>query len=168
MKYFFTTVIITAALIACSSNDEKTTTTSETAHDAHASTTSASVTDNTPLPEIPANAKIFFANLKDGQTVTSPLKVEMGVEGLKVDTANGILKPASGHHHILVDVDSIATGTIVPPTDSVHHYHFGKAQTAGEIKLTPGKHTIVLQFADARHRSYGSRLTSRITVDVKQ
>src|SRR6185436_12722507 len=123
MKYFFTTVIITAALIACSSNDEKTTTTSETAHDAHASTTSASVTDNTPLPEIPANAKIFFANLKDGQTVTSPLKVEMGVEGLKVDTANGILKPASGHHHILVDVDSIATGTIVPPTDSVHHYH---------------------------------------------
>ena len=168
MKYLFTTAIITAALIACSSNDEKTTTTTETAHDAHASTTAAAVTDNTPLPEIPANARVFFVNLKDGQTVTSPLKIEMGVEGLKVDTANGNLKPASGHHHILVDIDSIATGTMVPPTDSVHHYHFGKAQTTAEIKLTPGKHTIVLQFADARHRSFGSRLTSRITVDVKQ
>src|SRR6185503_12497613 len=146
MKYFFTTAIIVAAtLVACSGDEEKTTTSTETGHDAHASTSSAVVTDNTPLPEIPANARIFFVSLKDGQTVTSPLKVDMGVEGLKVDTANGQLKPASGHHHILVDIDSIATGTIVPATDSVHHYHFGKAQTSGEIKLTPGKHTIVLQ-----------------------
>ena len=168
MRYIFTTVFIATSLIACNSNDEKTTTSSETAHDAHASTTSVTATDNTPLPEIPSNARVFFGNLKDGQTVTSPLKVDMAVEGLKVDTANGILKPASGHHHILIDVDSIATGTIVPPTDSTHHYHFGKAQTSAVIKLSPGKHTIVLQFADARHRSFGTRLTSKITVDVKQ
>ena len=168
MRYIFTTTIIAASLIACTSNEEKPDTSSATPHDAHASTTTATVTDNTPLPEIPSNARIFFVNLKDGQTVTSPLKVEMGVEGLKVDTANGILKPASGHHHILVDVDSIGTGIIVPPTDSLRHYHFGKAQTSGEIKLSPGKHTIVLQFADARHRSFGTRLLSKITVYVKK
>ena len=168
MRYIFTTAVIAAALIGCTSNEDKPAPTTETSHDAHASTTTATVTDNTPLPEIPSNARVFFANLKDGQTVTSPLKVEMAVEGLKVDTANGILKPASGHHHILVDIDSIATGEIVPPTDSARHYHFGKAQTSGEIKLSPGKHTIVLQFADGRHRSFGTRLTSRITVDVKQ
>ena len=165
MKYLFTAAIASALLIACN-NDDKT---KEADHDAHSSATATTaITDETPLPEIPANARVFFVNLKDGQTVTSPLKIEMGVEDLKVDTANGILKPASGHHHILVDVDSIPTKTIVPPTDSVHHYHFGKAQTSAEIKLTPGKHFIVLQFADARHRSFGSRLTSRITVDVKQ
>jgi hypothetical protein len=166
MKYLFTAAIVTAALIACNSNDDKTTETKEAPHDAHAATTTP--VEMPAMPEIPANAKVFFVNLKDGQTVTSPLKIEMGVENLKVDTANGILKSASGHHHLLVDVDSIATEKVVPPTDSLHHYHFGKAQTSAEIKLTPGKHTLVLQFADAMHRSYGSKLTSRITVDVKQ
>ena len=92
----------------------------------------------------------------------------MGVEGMAVDSAKSGLKPASGHHHILIDIDSIPMGTMVPATDSVHHYHFGNAQTSAEIKLTPGKHTLALQFADALHRSYGSRLTSKITVDVKQ
>ena len=118
------------------------------------------------MPEVPANARVFFANLKDGQTVTSPLKVEMGVEAMSVDTANGILKPASGHHHILVDMDSITTGEVIKK-DSVH-IHFGNAQTSAEIKLPPGKHSLTLQFADAMHRSYGSKLTSKITVDVKQ
>ena len=171
MKYLFTAAIVAASLIACNSNDDKTTDTTttetkETGHDAHASTTTP--VEMPPMPEVPANAKVFFVNLKDGQTVTSPLKFEMGVENLKVDTANGILKPASGHHHLLIDLDSIPMETIVPPTDSVHHIHFGKAQTKGEVKLTPGKHTLVLQFADAMHRSYGSKLTSKITVDVKQ
>ena len=166
MKYLFTAAIVAAALIACNSNDDKTTETKEAGHDAHAATTTP--VEMPPMPEVPANARVYFANLKDGQTVTSPLKIEMGVENLKVDTANGILKPASGHHHLLVDVDSIATEKMVPPTDSLHHYHFGKAQTSAEIKLTPGKHTLVLQFADAMHRSYGSKLTSKITVDVKQ
>jgi len=159
---FFITAIVAALLIACNSNEDKPGDKKEAGHDAHASTASVTATEP-PLPEVPAGARVFFANLKDGQVVTSPLKVEMAV-----DTANGKLKPASGHHHILVDVDSIPTKAVVPPTDSLHHYHFGKAQTSGEIKLTPGKHFIVLQFADASHRSYGSKLTSRINVEVKQ
>lgn len=163
MKYV---LIATAAtlLIACGDNDEHSTDTKTASHDAH---TAGASTTIAPLPEVPNNAKLFFVNITDGQIVTSPLKIEMGVEAMAVDTANGKIKPASGHHHILVDVDSIPTGTIVPPTDSLHHYHFGKAQTSGEIKLTPGKHTIALQFADALHRSYGSRLNTRITVEVK-
>ena len=165
MKYFFP-AIAAAALVACGSSDEPETATKSDSHDAHASTATQVVMP--PLPEVPAGARVFFANLKDGQTVTSPLKIEMGVENMAVDTANGKIKPASGHHHILVDVDSIATETIVPPTDSLHHYHFGKAQTSGEIRLTPGKHTLALQFADALHRSFGSRLNTKITVEVKQ
>lgn len=164
MKYFFTTAIITVSLIACN-NEDKSASTTETAHDAHSSSTPT--TQMPALPEVPANARVFFVNIKDGQTVSSPLKVDMGVEAMSVDIADGNVKTASGHHHILIDIDSISMGTIVPPTDSVHHYHFGKAQTSAEIKLTPGKHSIVLQFADAMHRSYGSRLTSKITVEVK-
>ena len=165
MRYIFTTAIIAASLIACNSNEDKTTPTTEASHESHAASTSTA--QMPPLPEVPANARVFFVNLKDGQTVSSPLKFEMGVENLKVDPVGAPLA-GSGHHHLLIDIDSIAMGTIVPPTDSVHHMHFGKAQTSGEVKLTPGKHVLVLQFADGMHRSYGSRLTSRITVDVKQ
>ena len=167
MKYLFTAAIVAASLIACNSNDEKTEPTTETkeaGHDAHASTTAA--VEMPPMPEVPSNARIYFANLKDGQVVSSPLKVEMAVEAMHVDTANGILKPASGHHHILVDIDSIKTGEVIKK-DSVH-IHFGNAQTSAEVKLPPGKHSLTLQFADALHRSYGSRLTNKITVDVKQ
>jgi hypothetical protein len=167
MKYLFTAAIVAASLIACNSSDEKTeptTETKETGHDAHASTTAT--VEMPPMPEVPSNARIYFANLKDGQVVSSPLKVEMAVEAMHVDTANGILKPASGHHHILVDIDSIKTGEVIKK-DSVH-IHFGNAQTSAEIKLPPGKHSLTLQFADALHRSYGSRLTSKVTVEVKQ
>ena len=167
MKYFFTAAITAASLIACNSSGDKTAENKDTTsmnHDAHPATTAT--VEMPPMPEIPANARVYFANLKDGQTVTSPLKVEMAVEGLKVDTANGILKPASGHHHILIDMDSITTETVIPK-DSVH-LHFGNAQTSAEVKLPPGKHVLTLQFADAMHRSYGSKLTSKITVNVKQ
>ena len=164
MRSFLVIMIATAALIACNSSEDKTSETKETGHDAHATTATAA--EMPAMPEVPANARVFFANLKDGQTVTSPLKVEMGVDAMSVDTANGILKPASGHHHILVDMDSIQTGEVIKK-DSVH-IHFGNAQTSAEIKLPPGKHSLTLQFADAMHRSYGSKLTSKVTVEVKQ
>src|SRR5689334_10359484 len=136
MKYIFATAILAASLIACNSKEEKTEPTSEMSHESHSATVSA--VEMPAMQEVPANAKVFFANLKDGQTVTSPFKVEMGVEAMSVDTANGHIKPASGHHHILIDIDSIPMGQIVPK-DSVH-LHFGNAQTSTEVKLSPGKH----------------------------
>jgi len=164
MKCFFITAIAAALLIACNNDADKTTETKETGHDAHATTSTA--VEMPPMPEVPTNARVFFANLKEGQIVTSPLKIDMGVEAMNVDTANGILKPASGHHHILVDIDSIKTGEVIKK-DSVH-IHFGTAQTSGEIKLPTGRHSLTLQFADALHRSYGTKLTSKITVEVKE
>src|SRR5882762_4953795 len=64
----------------------------------------------TALPEIPAGAKVYFKNLKDGEKVKSPFKVEMGIDGLKLDTAGAIIA-GSGHHHLLIDAgDSIPAG----------------------------------------------------------
>ena len=118
------------------------------------------------LPAIPAGAKVFFKNLKEGQTVSSPLKVEMGATGISVDSA-GTIKPNSGHFHILIDAgDSTATGTVVPKDST--HLHFGNAQKEATLKLTPGKHRLALQFADGIHRSYGSKLAAAVTVNVKK
>ncbi|MBS1915296.1 MAG: DUF4399 domain-containing protein [Bacteroidetes bacterium] len=117
------------------------------------------------LPDVPAGAKVFFKNLKNGQTVKSPVKVEFGVEGIALDTA-GAVKAGSGHHHLLIDAgDSIAAGTVVPKDST--HLHYGKAQTEAEITLKPGEHTLTLQFADGIHRSYGAKLAATVKVKVK-
>ncbi len=118
------------------------------------------------LPAVPAGAKVYFKNLKDGATVSSPLKVEFGVDGIALDTA-GTVKQASGHHHLLIDAgDSIPAGEVVPKDST--HLHFGKAQTETTVTLTPGKHKLTLQYADGVHRSYGGQLSSTVTVDVKK
>jgi len=119
-----------------------------------------------PLPDVPAGAKVSFKNLKNGASVSSPLKVQMAVENIKVDTAGPVIA-GIGHHHLFIDAeDSLAAGTMVPKDSS--HLHFGKGQTETEVKLAPGKHKLTLQFADGLHRSYGGKLSSVITVDVKK
>jgi hypothetical protein len=119
-----------------------------------------------PVPDIPTDAKVFFINLKDGQKIKSPFKVKMGVSGIALDSA-GVLKPASGHHHILIDAgDSFPAGEVVPKDST--HLHFGNAQKEAELKLTPGEHKITMQYADGIHRSYGSKLASSVTVTVQK
>ena len=117
------------------------------------------------LLAVPAGAKVFFKNVKDGETVKSPLKVEMGVDGMQLDTA-GALLAGTGHHHLLIDAgDSIPAGTVVPKDST--HLHFGKAQSSTDVKLAPGKHVLTLQFADGIHRSYGAQMAATINVTVK-
>ncbi|HVM89129.1 MAG TPA: DUF4399 domain-containing protein [Puia sp.] len=165
-KLRFFPVVLIIGLAACSGGSEKSN--ADTAATVSADTTHKTA-DTTqmiaPLPDVPAGAKVFFKNLKDGQTVKSPLKIEFGVEGIALDTA-GAIKPASGHHHLLIDAgDSIAAGTVVPKDST--HLHFGKAQTETEITLTPGEHKLTLQYADGIHRSYGGKLAATIKVKVK-
>ena len=167
----FLPVAFLFGIVACNNASETTTpppadTTRATAsHDSMNMGHMDSVTAANALPAVPAGAKIYFKNLKDGQTVTSPVKVEMGIDGIRLDTA-GVLVAGSGHHHLLIDAgDSIPMGLAVPKDE--HHMHFGKAQSSAEVKLAPGKHVLTLQYADGIHRSYGSRLATTITVTVK-
>lgn len=160
--------VLLAALFACNDSgskvEEASAVKSATADSAHSDHPVDSGTAITPLPAIPDGAKVFFANLKEGQTVKSPFKVEMGVEGIGLDTA-GTIRQASGHHHILINLDSLSAGTVIP-MDSTH-LHFGKAQRATEVKLAPGKYRLTLQYADGIHRSYGARLSSSVNVTVQ-
>lgn len=172
-KFQFVPALMIIGMVACNdaSSDKKEAPADSTATAGHDSMhhdhdhATAAGTDIAPVPEIPAGAKVYFKNLKDGQTVTSPFKVEMGADGIAVDTARDI-KAGSGHHHVLIGIDSLPSGMIVPK-DSVH-LHFGNAQKEAELTLPPGKHKISLQFADGIHRSYGSKLSATITVNVKK
>ena len=118
------------------------------------------------LPAVPEGAKVFFKNLKNDATISSPFKVQFGTEVIKVDTAGPVIAGV-GHHHLFIDAeDSLAAGTMVPKDST--HFHFGKGQTEYELKLSPGKHKLTLQMADGLHRSYGGRLAATITVNVKK
>ena len=167
-KVSFLPLALIIGLAACSGSGDKAATVDTTAATVSADTTHKAVDSpqmSTALPDVPAGAKVFFKNLKDGETVKSPLKVEFGVEGIALDTA-GTIKPASGHHHLLIDAgDSIAAGVVVIKDST--HLHFGKAQTGAEINLTPGEHKLTLQYADGIHRSYGAKLAATIKVKVK-
>ncbi len=48
------------------------------------------------------------------------------------------------------------------------HIHFGKGQKETTITLSPGKHTLTLQFADGAHISYGKEMSKKISVNVKE
>jgi hypothetical protein len=112
-------------------------------------------------------AKVSFVEPKDGASVTNPIKVKMAVEGMKIRPAGEDANDkTSGHHHIIVDGGPIAQGQAIPADAT--HLHFGKGQTETELKLTPGEHTLTLQFADGAHRSYGEKMSSTIHVKVKK
>jgi hypothetical protein len=113
---------------------------------------------------VPEGARSFFVSPADKAEVTSPLTVEMGVEGMQVQPA-GEVKAGTGHHHIIIDGQSIGAGTPVPADD--RHIHYGQGQTSTTLELAPGEHTLTLQFANGVHLSYGPQMSSTITVTVK-
>jgi hypothetical protein len=170
-KLYFLPAALLLGLAACNNAGDQAasadTTTKASADTMAMNHTMSDTAKGMPVPEIPAGAKVYFKNLKDGETVKSPVKVEFGVEGMTVDSVSKkIIASGSGHHHLLVDAeDSIPSGTVVPKDST--HLHFGNAQTSTELKLAPGEHKLTLQFADGIHRSYGGKLAATIKVKVK-
>ena len=168
-KITFIPVVLLFVFAACNSGGDKTADSTDSSKTAMSADTSMKHMDSTAtvaaMFDVPAGAKVFFKNLKNGQTVKSPVKIEFGVEGIALDSA-GKLRPNSGHHHLLIDAgDSIPTGVVIVK-DSTHR-HFGNAQTSVELSLTPGEHTLTLQYADGIHRSYGAKLAATIKVKVQ-
>ena len=119
----------------------------------------------------PAAAKdgkngVYWIAPKDGATVGQEFDVKMGVIGYELAPASEGLQEGTGHHHIVVDQagGDVDKGTEIP--FDATHLHYGKAQKDATIKLEPGTHTLTLQFANAKHMSYGKKFAKTITVTV--
>ncbi|MGL4610390.1 MAG: DUF4399 domain-containing protein [Trueperaceae bacterium] len=121
------------------------------------------------LPPTPSaeGAKVYFANLNDGDTVTSPILVQFGLTGMGVAPA-GMQFENTGHHHLLVDVDetTLVPNAPLPATDTI--LHFGKGQTETTLELAPGEHTLQLMFGDFSHILHEPNVVSeKITITVE-
>lgn len=113
----------------------------------------------------PANAKVYIISPKDGETVSSPVKVLFGLSGAGIAPA-GTQVEGTGHHHLLIDDPKVDLTVALPATEAIKH--FGKGQTETSLDLKPGKHTLQLLFADWKHQPFNPSLSSdKITITVK-
>lgn len=95
---------------------------------------------------------VQVANLRDGDVVRSPFRVDFAVRGMGVIPA-GQPHPKAGHHHVLLNTPlPMNPGDKIPFND--YHRHYGKGQTGAVLALPAGKHTLRLLFADHDHRPY--------------
>lgn len=119
-----------------------------------------------PSPPVrETGARVFFTNLTDGATVSSPLKVAMGSENFVVQPAGDIVD-GTGHLHILVDADCTPVGEVVIKDET--HLHYGSGQLEAELTLTPGQHTLCLQAANGAHIALpGVGMTQKVTITVQ-
>lgn len=154
-----TIFLLAVVVFACGGHNENH---DESTHDAsHEEHSAAEATEDHFI--ISEGQGVFFVNLKDGDVVTSPFIVEMGVEGMEVEPA-GEAHQNKGHHHILIG-EQFTPVKLVVAADSTH-IHFGKGQTETELSLATGKHVIALQFANGFHQSYGEKMSTAIEIEV--
>ena len=112
-----------------------------------------------------SGARVFFISPTDGETVTNPVKVVFGIEGMTV-VAAGDDTPQSGHHHLLIDTGLPELGLPIP--SDAQHIHFGDGRTETEITLEPGEHTLQMLLGDHLHIPHDPPLISeQITIQVK-
>ena len=116
----------------------------------------------TPSPD---GARAYIISPADGATVSSPVRVQFGLQGMGVAPA-GVDKAKTGHHHLLIDTKAPPMGKPIP--NDANHKHFGGGQTEVMLDLKPGKHTLVLLLGDKAHMPHKPPVMSEeITITVK-
>ncbi|MEM6372440.1 MAG: DUF4399 domain-containing protein [Pseudomonadota bacterium] len=130
----------------------------------------AVLAQDTPAP---VDARVYFVNLEDGDTVTSPVTILFGLENMGVAPA-GTEKENTGHHHLLLNRPPLGEGEEgaeelqfgIPADDN--HIHFGGGQTQVTIDLPSGEHTMQLVLGDLNHIPHATPVASDvITITVE-
>ncbi len=110
-------------------------------------------------------AALYFVNLKNGDSVASPVLIQFGLRGMGVAPA-GIEKAGTGHHHLLIDVPELDVNAPIAVSDQLRH--FGLGQTEVTLEMKPGQRTLQLLMGDQNHIPHHPVVMSeRITITVK-
>jgi len=114
-------------------------------------------------------ARVFFIEPKNNATVTSPVHMKFGSEGIKIEAVPPgdvtTARPGVAHYHVGIDEDCLPPGkTIVKGTPS--WVHFGDGKDVFDSQMTPGKHKLSVQLGDDLHNTLPGTCQT-ITVNVK-
>lgn len=113
----------------------------------------------------PEGARVYIISPQNGATVSSPVQVVFGLEGMGVAPA-GVEKEKTGHHHLIIDADLPAPNEPVPSDDN--YRHFGGGQTQTTVELAPGSHTLQLILGDHNHVPHDPPVVSqKINITVQ-
>ena len=113
--------------------------------------------------------RVFFIEPKNNATVTSPLHMKFGAEGIEIGAVPPgdvtTVRPGIAHYHVGIEQDCLPAGkNIVKGTPS--WVHFGDGKDVFDTQLTPGKHKLALQLGDDLHNTLPGTCAV-ITVTVK-
>lgn len=120
------------------------------------------------LEDQPDDAQAEFVTPADGDTVSSPVTVELSATGVTIEAAGD---PAVGeaHFHVGVDTGCVEDGEVVPgPSDQAEadgYFHLGDGSDSTELELEEGTYDLCLQLADGAHRVFGGSDEITITVE---
>ena len=97
--------------------------------------------------------RVFFANLSDGDEVTSPVSIEFGIENFEIVAAQDpiVIEEGKGHHHLGVNTHCLEPGVIIVKAEP--WIHFGDGSNTIDMQLPPGPAHLVLQVGDGEHRT---------------
>lgn len=114
-----------------------------------------------------ADAEEYFISPKDGDTVSGTFEVRLGLKGMGVAPA-GVDLPNTGHHHLLIDVETLPPmDAPLPKSDQI--LHFGGGQTETSLSLPPGQHTLQLILGNYAHVPFTPPVMSeKITITVTE
>ena len=122
-----------------------------------------------PAKSSAKRARVFFVEPKNGATVSSPLHMKFGSEGITIAAVPAgevtTVRPGVAHYHVGIDQDCLPAGkNIVKGTPS--WVHFGTGNNTIDTQLEPGKHKLTLQLGDDLHRTVNNMCeTINITVE---
>jgi len=120
-----------------------------------------------PQTPSPAGATVYIISPKEGDTVTSPFKVQFGLTGMGVAPV-GTQVDKTGHHHLIIDTKLSDAELKQPIAVDAQHVHFGGGQTEAMVTLPPGRHTLQLVLGDWSHIPHNPPVMSQVvTVTVK-
>lgn len=113
--------------------------------------------------------RVFFMEPKNGATVSSPVHMKFGSEGIQIAAVPpGDVKttrPGIAHYHVGIDESCLPPGkNIVKGTPS--WVHFGDGKDVFDSQLTSGKHKLALQLGDDLHDTMPGACAT-MTVNVK-
>ena len=85
----------------------------------------------TPSPE---GARAYIISPADGATVSNPVTIVFGLEGMGIAPA-GTEKENTGHHHLLINTDpaTIDYDFSLPGTEEIVHFGGGQTQVTKDL-----------------------------------
>ena len=114
------------------------------------------------------DAAASFLSPADGDTVPSPVEVELAADGVELVPAGA---PAVGeaHLHVMADIGCFDDGELIPGPSDEHeaegHFHLGDGSDSRTLDLEPGTYELCVQLADGVHVAFGETETITVTVE---